>query len=199
MATEDRAVQELTEMIAGAAPLLRRALWHYYPTGEDRASRIAEEHLSFYVSHVLLGAGLFVYPESRLNKDDKSKHIDFAAFDLTRKVMIAAECKMLSGDGDAAKLAEDAARLRDFSPLPQKGDHAPKHILHLLLALTYDPKNADWWQSEPLKATPEDGPDWEALCNELRSFPVRRAVTVVSQDDDDYYLAMLWAIRKATE
>lgn len=200
MAGQDRAVKELAEIIASAAPVLRRALWDYWPMAKKDFG-IPERFMTVYVSHALMSARIAVYPEVWLNKDD-SHRIDFAACDPVRKVMIAAECKALQGDAKAQELAADASRLRSFSPIPQRDcDISKWQILHLLLATTYKPDLADRWKSEPLKVTKEDGPGWQMLCEELRSFQLRRAVTVVSREDDkeDYDLAMLLAIRKADE
>ena len=200
MAGQDRAVKELAEIIASAAPVLRRALWNYYPTGED--SGIVERHLTVYVSHALLSAGIVVYPESRLSENEKRPHVDFAAYDPLRKVIIAAECKSVVDDSGEQGLAEDAQKLRRFSPIPQKDYPVPSDILHLLLAVTYKLELAKWWGSETLTRAPGDRKGRKKLREQLGTFPVRRAVTVVSREidkDENYDLAMLLAIRKATE
>ena len=201
MAGQDRAVKELAEIIASAAPVLRRALWDYWPMAEESFG-IPERFLTVYVSHALMSAGITVYPEAWLNKDESQERIDFAACDPLRKVMIAAECKILQSDTQAGKLAANASRLRSFSPIPQSDyDISKWPIFHLLLATSFDDNEAvGRWQSEKLTLAKEEGPGWRRLSEELKSFQLRRAVTVVSREDDkeDYDLAMLTAIRKAT-
>jgi hypothetical protein len=195
MATRDSDVSDVLDLIAGAAPVLRRALWMYYPT--DEANPIPERYLTVYLSHVFLGAGLFVYPEAWLTENDSGSRLDFVVYDYVRDLTLAAECKMLNASEKAAAFAEDSRRLALYRPRRQRGDAIPKKKYHLLAGLAYGKGVRKLWEDAAISGTPFSAEGWGDLADELQTFPVRTVVQVVSRGQDDYDLYLLAALRGA--
>jgi hypothetical protein len=142
---------------------LKTSLWEYWPAA--RQNEIAERNVSIHIAHQFIRSGWKVSAESSFPYE-ANKKVDLLAIQIEKKAFVVCECKLLHDSDKAASLVKDGKRVLAFK---LSDEHYPAPLISqrfgLLLALTWNPKVAKWWERPSHMSLPEQnsGTGWKSL------------------------------------
>ncbi|WP_460044449.1 hypothetical protein [Pseudomonas sp. S2_H01] len=160
----------IKDLVRQSAEALQDAVQHHWPVVNPERNGLQESNLTIHFAARALSAGLHVYPEaSNHNVVDGHSRVDlFVKGQIGgNDVAILVESKKLFSAGKAAEMHADYQKMQNFQFANSQGANLEKEQgclrLGVLLAVTADVNNKDWW----IEPYPYDGRSWDRLAGVL--------------------------------
>jgi hypothetical protein len=142
---------------------LSKAFDCFYPLEGNHD--LPEALIATYFAYQLRGEDYYVYPQIQVS-GLCSNHLDFAAINLRRKVVLLGEAKQLCNPGKACELSRDWRRLQGAKISgPQRELPSDYRYFGCLMATTWKRSIQRWWTTPQRAARPDNArsDEWQHL------------------------------------
>lgn len=180
-------IATLIEIVEEAGASLSRSVRRYWPV--NGRNEVGERNQTMHLAGAFLRREWHCWAEAHSDQATDRRHDLMAWHEPTRTLCMVEAKRLYSSEGVAA-IAADVQRIASFCPIMHDGSSGltPERCFGLIMATTWAPKIAAWWQSkaggvDPWVAGTAAWPDARNHAIKAANNGVWKAVSLASESD----------------